>query len=98
MTASQMEGFQAAVESVVSTLKGTAILDVQSDNRIWIRVSVDIYGGILTEYIILPILALYSGSAACLAVDVYSGLRDDEEGCLDIVKRGYRADLKGGTT
>ena len=50
VTASQMEEFKAAVERVVTTLKGTAVLDIQSDNRVWIRVSVDTYGGVLTEY------------------------------------------------
>ena len=50
VTKSQIEEFRSAVERVVATLTGTAVLDVHSDNRIWIRVSVDPYGAIVTEY------------------------------------------------
>src|SRR5688500_13548643 len=50
VVASEIEAFRSAVEAVVATLAGGAVLDVRSDNRIWIRVSIDAYGAVLTEY------------------------------------------------
>ncbi len=50
MAASEIEAFATAVEAVVATLVGTAVLDLHGDNRIWISVSVNTYGSVRTDY------------------------------------------------
>jgi len=46
----EIETFKSAVEAVVATLSGTAVLDVHGNNRIWISVSVDNHGRVRTDY------------------------------------------------